>query len=79
LLAPGRINPSITNIRQGIQDIFTGAQLATTRQALVALAKRQATRAEHLLSTGTGTTANPALVTSEGTVSEAEAGDILRN
>lgn len=79
MLQPGAINPSIANVRQGISDIFSAAQLVNTKAALTALAKRATTTAEKLLATGTGTNAVPATLGAEGNVSALEAGDILRN
>ena len=71
ILKPGSINPSTPNIRQGVQDIFTGAQLVNTRTALTALSKRLATVAEKLFSTGPGdgSNGNPANLVFEGSVS----------
>lgn len=62
------INPSRANVRQGIQDIFSGASGVNSRTALLALSKRFATRAEKLFSTGTGSDASPATLTFEGTL-----------
>lgn len=59
LISEGTVNPSDANVRQGFQDIFSGAGLATTRAALIALAKRAATKAEALFATGTGTDGSP--------------------
>ncbi len=61
------IDASKTNIRQGIADAW-GAGSATGL-ALKALAKRPASKAERLFVTGTGTTANPGLLTWEGPLS----------
>jgi len=61
------IDASKTNIRQGIADAW-GASSATGL-ALQALAKRPASKAERLFVTGTGTTANPGLLTWEGPLS----------
>lgn len=72
----GTINPSKANVRQGFADAF-GAASATTTAALV-ISKRNATQAEKLFATGTGTTGNPATLTYEGLVSETEVVQILR-
>lgn len=57
------INPSLANIRSGIADIFVpGAQ----RTHLLAIAKRPATRAENLYTTGTGSVGTPGLLVLEG-------------
>lgn len=69
MVSNGIINPSRANVRQGLTDIFSGAQGATTRNALLAISKRSATRAEKLFSTGTGSDASPATMGFEGTLS----------
>jgi hypothetical protein len=80
LFASGTVNPSLTNVRQGIADIFSGAQAAPTAQRahLLATARRKATRAEKLFSTGTGSTASPAVTSLEFGVTAAEV-DQARN
>jgi hypothetical protein len=69
MLSNGTINGADANIRQGIQDVFSGPSGATTRANLTALAKRSATNAEKLYSTGAGTDGSPATVTREGPIS----------
>jgi len=69
MLSQGVVNPSKANVRQGFLDIFAGAGFATTRTALVALAKRKATVAEKLFATGTGSEGSPAELSFEGSVS----------
>lgn len=69
MLSNGTINPADVNIRQGILDIFSGAQGATTRNQLNALSKRDATRGEKLFATGTGSDATPATMNFEGNLS----------
>lgn len=69
MLSNGIINAADANIRQGIQDIFSGPGGVASRAALVAIAKRKATRAEKLFATGTGTDAVPATMTFEGNLS----------
>jgi hypothetical protein len=69
MIANHVINPARANVRQGISDIFSGTQGQVTRTALLALAKRDATRAEKLFSTGTGSDAVPATMTFEGSLS----------
>lgn len=59
------------NIRQGLSDAFSNA--TNTRTALIALAKRSATRAEKALSSGACTTANPSIMTFVGSISYATA------
>jgi hypothetical protein len=63
------INPAKANVRQGISDMFSGVQGQVTRNALLALGKRDATRAEKLFSIGTGSDAVPATMTFEGNLS----------
>lgn len=69
MLSNGILNTADVNVRQGIQDIFSGAGGVGSRTALVAIAKRKATRAEKALATGTGTDATPATMTFEGSLS----------
>lgn len=69
MLSNGTINASDANVRQGILDIFSGAQGATSRSNLTAIAKRLATRAEKLFATGTGSNASPATMAFEGSLS----------
>lgn len=68
MLSNGHIDASDSNIRQGIQDIFSGPSGATTRTNLVAIAKRTANRIEELLATGTGSDASPGTMTHEGQI-----------
>jgi hypothetical protein len=58
------MNPSDPEVRAAIDD-WCGSQ-NTLKAALVAVQKRNATRAEKLLATGTGTTASPATMGWEG-------------
>lgn len=63
----GVINPSKTNIRQGLVDCFgAGSAMAT---GITPHLKRKATRAEALLATGVGSDATPGTLTFEGTLS----------
>lgn len=68
MLSNGVINAADANIRQGILDIFSGAQGATSRANLTAISRRLATRGEKLFATGTGSTASPATMSAEGNV-----------
>lgn len=61
------IDASDGNVRQGIQDAFGAG--TTTRTNLVALGKRNATRAEQVFATGTGTTGTPGFLVWEGRLS----------
>lgn len=71
--ADGSFNPSRADTRAGFESVFSGAGGANTRTALNVLWKRLATRAEKLLSSGTGSDASPATLTFQGDVSVAEA------
>jgi hypothetical protein len=62
----GGLNASLANVRQGIADIFSGAGGLAQRTHLTTVGRRKATRAEKLFSTGTGSTASPALMSVEG-------------
>jgi hypothetical protein len=70
--APGGINPSLPDRRQGFNDIFSGAGGVNTRANLLALWKRPATRVEKLLAAGTGSDASPATLAFEGPLSAAD-------
>lgn len=56
----GAINFTRTNVRQGLQDIFSGAGGAAQRTHLLAIGRRKSTRGEKLFASGTGSTASPA-------------------
>lgn len=60
LCANGFVDARLTNVRQGIQSIFSGGTQSGNLAALVAIAKRDATRAEKAIATGTGTSGTPA-------------------
>jgi hypothetical protein len=66
MLSEGVINGADPNIRQGIADVFSQPAGLTSRTQLLAMAKRNATRAEKLFATGTGSDAVPATMTFEG-------------
>jgi hypothetical protein len=61
------IDFSRLNVRTGLADCW--ASNTTTRTNLLAIAKRTATRAEKLFSTGTGSSASPATMGWEGMLS----------
>lgn len=65
------VNPSDANVRAAIDDLC-GTQ-NTLKAALQAAQKRNATRAEQSLATGTGTSAIPGFLTCEGVLSYADA------
>ena len=54
MISQGNLNPSLPNVRQGLNDIFTGPNLANTRANLISICKRKATRVEELFSLGLG-------------------------
>ena len=49
MFQPGNVNPSYAMVRQGFDDIFSGAGGQNTRAALLAIWKRSATRIEKIL------------------------------
>lgn len=67
----GSINPSKANIRAGINEAWsgTGAEQVAHRNAIFTHCKRNATRAEKLFATGTGSVGDPATMTFEGSIS----------
>jgi hypothetical protein len=67
------INPSKANIRQGIADVWSGtAGKLAVQASVLGHCKRNATRAEKILATGTGTTESPAAMGFEGALSYQE-------
>jgi hypothetical protein len=72
-LADG-VNPSLIDVRQMFDDIFSGAGGTNTRANLLALWKRLSTRGEKLYATGTGSDAVPATLTYEGAISYQDVG-----
>jgi hypothetical protein len=75
----GEINPADANVRSGLNEIFAGGGLATTRANLVALCKRAATRGEKVFATGTGTDGSPGTLTFEGALSSTDVANALYN
>lgn len=80
LVGRDQINPSKSNLRAGLQDALTaipsgasGANKSGGWTAVVGVMSREASRAEKILATGTGTLATPALLTFEGQVSANDA------
>lgn len=63
----GSINPSKANVRQGLSDCFGAGSAMQT--AIAPHLKRDATRAERLFATGTGTTGSPGTLVFEGALS----------
>lgn len=66
------INPSLDNVRQAIQDIFSGAGGLNQRTHLLAMAKRFATRGEKLFATGVGTDQTPGKLVVEGNIGDVD-------
>lgn len=66
MISNGILDASQINVRQGIADIFSGPSGASSRAALIAIAKRPARLAEKILASGTGTDALPATMIFEG-------------
>lgn len=61
IFVDGTINPSKPNVRTGIESVWVGTQAdLDVRAAVYVHCKRNATRAQKLFSTGTGSTATPA-------------------
>jgi hypothetical protein len=74
----GGYNPSITDVRQMFNDIYSGAGGQITRAALLVLWKRSALRIEKILVVGgAGTDASPATLGYEGRITPTEV-DIAR-
>jgi hypothetical protein len=73
----GAVNPSLANVRQAFADIFSGstAPAPANRTHLLTVARRKASNAEKLFATGTGSTASPAVMGFEGTIT----GDDVQN
>ncbi len=70
-------SPGLADIRAMFNDIWSGAGGTITRPALLALWKRQATRAEKVFATGNGADATPGTLVFEGQVSTNDVGNAL--
>ena len=71
----GVINPSKLNVRAGIAATWTGtAAMLAVKEAVLVHCKRKANILEKLLSTGIGTTADPATMAVEGSLTYQEVG-----
>lgn len=68
MTAQGVVNAADPNIRQGIMDIFSGPGGAGSRNNLIAIVKRQATRTEKLFAVGVGSDGSPATMVVEGSL-----------
>lgn len=73
-------NPSFAKVRAGIEEAWKGTAQDETLKAnsIYPKCKRNATNAEKVFSTGTGTTLSPGTLTFEGRVSETDVVQILR-
>jgi hypothetical protein len=60
---------SLPDRRQMFNDVFSGAGGQITRANLLTMEQRSANRLEKLFATGSGTSASPAVMTVQGTVS----------
>ena len=69
--ATNSVNPSLANVRQAFQDIFSGAQAeaVANRAHMATVGRRKARRGEKLFATGLGTTVAPSVMGYEGTIS----------
>jgi len=65
------VNPSLPQVRQAFQDIFSGgtAPAPANRTHMAAISRRKAKNGEKLFATGTGSTASPAVMGYEGSIS----------
>lgn len=63
------VNSSDPNVRGGFSDIFSGPSGLTSRTNLTNVSKRDSTRIEKVLATGTGSEAVPATMGFEGGIS----------
>lgn len=71
-------NFAAQNIRDGIAAIFAGSAQATAQvNHCLSIGRRQANRIEKLLASGTGSTAAPATMGFEGSISAQNVSDIL--
>ncbi len=66
----GFANPSLTNVRQAVADIFSGATAPApaNRTHLLAVSRRLASRFEKVFATGTGSTASPGAIVLQGPI-----------
>lgn len=66
------LHMDIANVRQAVNDAFSGAGGALSRAAIRLAGQRNANVLEKLFSSGTGDSANPATMTVEGALSYQE-------
>lgn len=72
------LNMARANVRQGMQDAFSGAAGQVTRQALLELGKRPASTFERLFATGTGSNGSPGVMVLEGPIDADEVAMAIR-
>ena len=77
LLSQGSVNPSKSNVRQGMNDIFTA--LTSTKAAITPILKRLVTKGEKLFATGTGTTGTPGQLVFEGSITSQDIYEAMSN
>lgn len=65
------VNPSLAQVRQAFTDIFSGATAPApaNRTHMATISRRTASNGEKLFATGTGSTASPAVMGFEGSIS----------
>ncbi|MDO8682775.1 MAG: hypothetical protein Q7N50_04765 [Armatimonadota bacterium] len=80
LFVDGIVNPSLVNVRQAFNDIFSGGTppAPANRAHLLAVARRKASVLERIFTTGTGSTAAPATLVVQGQIGEQEISDTMR-
>ena len=80
IFVDGALNASKLNVRAGIEEVWKGTQADLDVRAVVyGHCKRDATRAETLFSTGTGSDAVPATMSHQGNLSYQDVGIARRN
>ena len=79
--AQGMCNPSLANVVQAFQDIFSGATppAPANRTHLAAIVRRKATRVELVFAVGVGTVASPSRMATQGPLTYLEVAHALRN
>lgn len=74
------VNPSQTNVRAGIVEVWSGtAGKNAVQAAVLARCKRPARLVEKVLATGTGSTGAPGLLTFEGQINIGDIGAMWNN
>jgi len=73
----GTVDPWLPAITAGFADIFSGAGGAGNRAHILAMARRAATRAEKMLTSGAGTKAAPSVTVFDGEIDTTDVGRSL--